>query len=239
MSWRPSPRERLEVRGGYLGSWDDTSRQTGAFGFSPPPGGVSPVGTVDLESESELYGGELNYWHELACRGRFRFDAGIGARYVRLDETATVRGFRLPTGAGSGFLQSEVESDFFAAQFALAAHWDVAPRWEVSLLGKGLVGLVSTDTEVNDVSLLSGGPHAASADDGAFGWGFEAEARVLYRITPRIGVTAGVAALYLGETSRAHEAFDFTQAGTGAVQVRQGGGDLLALTLLVGLHLNF
>ena len=185
MSWRPSPRERLEVRGGYLGSWDDTSRQTGAFGFSPPPGGVSPVATVDMESESELYGGELNYWHELACRGRFRFDAGIGARYVRLDETATVRGFRLPTGAGGGFLQSEVESDFFAAQFGLAAHWDVAPRWEVSLLGKGLVGLVSTDTEVNDVSLLSGGPHAASADDGAFGWGFEVEARVLYRITPR------------------------------------------------------
>jgi len=239
VTFRPGPQERIEVRGGYLGQWDGSSQQIGAFGFSPPPGGVSPVGPATLESEAELYGGELNYWRELCCRGKWRFDAGIGMRYVRFEEMARMRGLTLPNAGGTAFLQSDVISELFAAQFGAAIAWDVATRWEISLLGKGLVGLAYDRARVNDVSVLSGGPHASKNEGGEFGWGFEVEGRALFRLTSHLGLTAGVAALYLGETTRASESFDFTQAGTGAVQARRGGDDLFAVSFLLGVHLNF
>ncbi len=148
-------------------------------------------------------------------------------------------GLPLPTGAPGGSLSSDVTSELFAAQLGAAYHWDVTRCLELTVIGKAMLGAHRRDVVVTDANLLSGGSHRASSDETEFGWGFELEGRALYRITPRLGVTAGAALNYFGQMGRAEDAFDFTQASTGAVQARQQGDGLLAVTFLVGLHLNF
>lgn len=239
VSYRYGDRTRLEVRAGYLGLWDESSFQQGAFGFSPPRGGVSPPLPAWLESEAELCGGELNHWWTVCRQDRMHFDLGLGMRYVRFAETATVASLPLATTGSGAYLSSDVSTELLAAQLSAAATWNAARGVELSLLGKCLLGGATRETEVLDCSVLSGGTHRSTTSATEFGWGIEVEGRALFRITQRVGLTVGAAVLYVDGACRAYDAFDFSQAGTGAVQARDDGNGLLAVTFLMGLQVDF
>ncbi len=241
------PQEALELRGTYNGSWDDDTVSNGRFGFAAGPfgpgpanGNVTVANALSVESEADLFSGEANWWTELACEGCTRWDIMLGIRYARFDEELT-GAFANPVipGGGPASVASDVENSFIGAQLGGAMHRDLSDRITFTISVKGLIGNMTREANVSDANIFAGGSHSASSEDEEIVWGIDADIGVKLRLTPRIAVTAGYNFFFLDSVLRAHDAMDFGNAVTGAVQAKQDTDQLIVHSFFLGVNFNF
>jgi hypothetical protein len=247
-SYRYDAPTRIELRGTYWGTVDESSTTSGFFGATPGALGTGDLSRgvlADMETEAEMWGVELNWWGEVSCTGRTRVDVGFGLRYVRFDEEARVD-FETIIGAppgpfpvADGFVASDVQNTFFGAQVMIAAHIDASQCLEFYASGKGLFGQMNRDIDIADDSIFAGGPHSASLSDEEFVFGIDFELGLKWRITPRLAITAGYELFILDGVQRAEDAMDFSQSNSGAVQARQTPDQVVTHSLFLGLSINF
>ncbi len=123
-------------------------------------------------------------------------------------------------------------------QLGVAWFHDFTSGTEIGLSARGMLGAMDREIEVRDTNVLAGGAHSASDSETGFGWGAEVGLSITQRFTAGFAVTAGYSLQLLGETVRAHDAMDFGQAGTGAVQARQDTDLSLAHQIYLGVVLD-
>jgi hypothetical protein len=233
VGYRMAPRDEIEARVTVLGQWDDSSRQTGSFGFTNVTGN-SPVAAATLTSEAELQSYEGMWWRELCCTGTTTTHVGAGLRYVHFEERARARDWAglAPTSRLDGTSHNEL----FAAQLGGAVRFRPATKWEFTVSGKALVGLMARELIVDEDAILSGGVKQAVDNDTTLGYGLELELHGTYRWSSCISLTAGYTGLFLGEVVRAHEMFDFSRGVTGAVQALQRSESLVVHSVFLGIE---
>ncbi len=245
VTYAMAPQKRLQARAQWFGSFDDSSAQSGGrFAFMPGPtgtGGVSdPVDGV-LDSETELWTAEFNYLSEFSCSGCWRWDLIAGLRLLNLEDDARVD-FSPNAGianfTGPAFITSQTDNFFVGLQAGVAANWDLSPTFVLSGSFKGMVGNITREARVSDQSIFVGGPHSSSNDEDEIVLGAEFELGVLWRLTPRLGITATYTFLMLDGVLRGYDAMDFTRSTSGAVQARQETDQLITHSVFVGLNLN-
>jgi hypothetical protein len=232
---RPTQRTELEARAIYYGQWDDASRQAGQFAFENGPG-VSPVASATFESELIAYGADVMAWKTTNPCRRVVWRGGVGVRALRLEEEATARDW---VGlAPDSFLQATADTTFLAGQVGGGVAWK-ALRWlEIFAEARVLAGAALAEAEVNEVSILSGGPKASQADETEFTFGGEVTLGARWRFARRWAGVLAYEVLYLDRTASAPGALDFSQAATGAVQPRVSTEDRFLHTLWAGLEID-
>jgi hypothetical protein len=248
LSYRYDALQRIEVRGTYWGTVDESSSREGFFGATPGDDGTGDVSRgvlADMESEAEMWGAELNWWGEVSCTGRTRVDVGFGLRYVRFEEEANVD-FETVIGAppgpfpvADGFVTSEALNQFFGAQGMVAVHIDASHCLEFYASGKGLFGQMSRDIDVSDDSIFAGGPHSSDISDDEFVFGVDFELGFKWRLSPHLAITGGYEMFFLDGVQRAEDAMDFSRSTTGAVQAVQETDQIVTHSLFLGLSINF
>jgi hypothetical protein len=248
ISYRYDAPSRIELRGTYWGSTDESSLETGFFGSATGAGGTGDISReveADMESEAEMWGIELNWWTEVACQGRTRVDVGFGLRYLRFDETARVDFTTIGPPpppffpVADGFVESDVQNDFFGAQIGVVLHVDASDCLEFYAGAKGLFGQINRDIDVSDDSIFAGATHSSSSEDDEFVFGVDFELGLKWRISTRLSITAGYNLFFLDEVQRAEDAMDFAHSTTGAVQARQSPDQLVVSSLFLGISINF
>ena len=246
-SMNPGSCYSFDVIGTYYGSVDASSTQTGSFGFRPPANGTSPVATATFESEAELYTAEANVWYEDKQNDCLCLSAGIGFRYLNYEDEASVTGLPIPgipgtaPPVGTGSLNGVVENEFFGGQLMLRAVYTPPSmkKFSTDFTVKALLGNLERRIQINDDSVLAGGPHSSAREVDDFAWGIEARIGVSYALTNCVRLTLAYELLYMADISKAHSSFDFSQAATGAVQAGDTTEELLVHSLLLGLTLDF
>lgn len=233
------PCERLELRGSFQG-WEEDSRQTGRFGFSPTPGAapiVSPTSAATLENEVRLWSVEVNWWKTIPGSRRSRFSWGLGGRVIGLTDKASAKDW---VGlAADAYLEGKARNTLWAGQVMGAWHLRPNDRFELAVIGKGLFGALNRDLSEKDTSIVTGGPTSdAERERTDFGWGLEGEVRATWRPWARVGFTLAYTALFLDDVSRGHEILDFSQAATGSVQINDAKDSVVVHTLYFGVHLD-
>jgi hypothetical protein len=241
--WAVCPQKWLEVRGAYFGGFTGESRQTGSFGFTPGPaglGGIAALNTATLAMEADLYSGELNYWQEACCHGKNRIDVGGGVRYVRFDETASATNWAnaIIPGGGAPSIVANADNTFYGLQVGTVWHHDFSPCFEFRLGAKVLVGNVHQENEVVDANVFAGGTHRSTVEQDNVNLGLDVDVGILWRISPRFGVTLGYNFLLLDGLARANNVMDFTKSVSGAVQAQVADDQLINHAFLVGLNVN-
>ncbi|MDJ0521159.1 MAG: BBP7 family outer membrane beta-barrel protein [Planctomycetota bacterium] len=232
-------RYRVEGRFTWLGEWEGSSRQTAQFGTRPTPTAavaVSPALTSTLTSETEMWGGELNVWRTIRADRCSQWDVGLGARYLRIDDTARATNW---TGFPTADLLSEAENGFFCGQICGAYRRNMSSRFQVSFVGKVLLGGMSRDLSESDTRIVTGGPTAnAVLEESDFAVGLEGEIGALWRISSRFGVTASYSILYVTEVARANEILDFSQGATGSVQLQDRTDSVVVHSFFFGFRVD-
>jgi len=237
---RASTQTRWQLRGSWQGGFDDTSRQTGRFGFRPAPGGavaLSPTASADIHNDTDIWSVELNWWRRVRCNPCAQLDLGIGARVIGIDDQASATNW---VGlAPNAFLEAQVNNRFLGLQ--AMAQWTqrVTPRFEIGLTGKALLGAMNRDMTETDVSIVTGGVTTnGKREETDFGWGFELEVSALWRVMARVGITASYSMLYLSDITRAEQAIDLSQAATGSVQLRDRSDSTLLHSFFLGVRID-
>ncbi len=240
IGYRWNARDRLEGRGGYSGKATAAGRQLRRqFGFSATPGAatmLSPPASTDISTESSLWNGEVNWWRQLQCRNSWRFEGIAGVRYLQYREIVQASNW---TGLAAGsFLSNTAKNTFIGAQLGGSAAW-VRRKFEAGVSVKGLLGHMQNDVRERDTAIVTGGATTDSQRETSnFGYGVEAEASILFRLTRRIGLTAAYTMLWLGNVSRAGETLDFSQAMTGSVQAGTNTESVLIHSVWAGVRVD-
>jgi hypothetical protein len=241
LAFRASGTDRLEVRGSWFGEWDESATQTGVFGFSPgddPDGNdVSDEVVADLRVESRLWSAELNWWTEVACEGAFRWDVGVGARYIQFDEDARADVVNTTTLA-TGSVLAEVENMFVGGQAMAAAHVDFGRDFEGFASVKALVGNLRRNIDVTTDSIFVGGVSAGSSEEDEIVWGLDAELGLKLRLTRWLALTAGYEFLFLDKVQRGFDAMDFSRSDTGSVQPGRDEDQLVVHAFYAGFSIT-
>ena len=97
---------------------------------------------------------------------------------------------------------------------------------------------MNTKVRVEEDSILSGGVKAGEDESTHAGWGFEAGFDIKFRLNRCIALTAGYSFLFLDEVTRAHNAMDFSQGNTGAVQPRTRKDSVYAQAIMLGIQVD-
>ena len=229
--------DAFEFRGTFYGKADAESRQTGQFAFSTPAG-ISPVATATVFNESLVWGFDINYWRTLRRSGRWHTKIGAGWRYLRIDEKAQVKDWNGRAALTNSFIGSDVDNALFAAQLMAGVTWRASNRFELMADAKVLGGVMASDIQINETSILSGGSKSPSKDNTEFAWGVEATLEGRLRITGGLWLRGGAEVLFIDGVQGATDAFDFSQSATGAVQPRVSTSDRVISTLFLGLDLD-
>lgn len=245
VSYHYEPESRVELRGTYYGNPDANDRDAGFFAARPGASGLGDISrpvNASFEADAEMWSIEFNWWTELNCSGHWRWDAGLGFRYVSFDENAQVD--FVTTGPGTfpvdnGFVRAEVTNDFIGAQAMVAAHADISDAMEFYGTLKAMFGSIDRKIDVSDVDIFAGGAHRASIDDDEFVFGLDVEIGLKWRLSRCLGLGLGYNMLFLDNVQRAEDSFDFGQSNSGAVQARQATDQLVTHTLFFGVSFNF
>ncbi|MDJ0521852.1 MAG: BBP7 family outer membrane beta-barrel protein [Planctomycetota bacterium] len=240
VGYRDGRGTRWEGRFAWLGSADDSSRQTGQFGFRTQPGGtllLSPTATTTLSTETEAWSGEINWWRQWSCDPCALIEYGIGARVIAIDDEVTATNW---AGlAPNAFLSAEAQNRFIGAQLMAAYRSQPTGSFSWSASGKVLLGWMNRDLTESDTSIVTGGTTTnGSREETDFTWGFELEVSALWRVMNRIGITASYTLLYLDEVSRVEDVLDFSQAATGSLQMKDASDSALIHAFFVGVRLD-
>jgi hypothetical protein len=232
--------ERLEARGFWL-HWQADSLHEGQFAYTQVPGGpllLSPGVGVTLENKTTIWGGEVTWWRTLRSSGPSRLELGLGGRLLRVQDRAIGRDWVGLTN-GVAELEGKADSTLWAAQGAAAWRLGAWKRFEVAVLGKGMVGLLDRDLREHDTSIVTGGTTTdAHRERTQLGWALEGEIQATFRPVRRVGITAAYSLLLIGDVTRANEMLDFSQAATGSLQIRDTKSSLLVHALWFGVRID-
>lgn len=239
LQYATSTFDRLQVRGAWAGSYDDSGTRQGVYGFSPPAT-VSALANATLSSDADCWTAEASWIRELTCGGILRIDGILGGRVISFQETATANFAAVVAAPGQpgGTVTCNADNFFYGGQLGAGFHLDASPRLEFTFLVKGLFGAISRDVRVDDSGVFTAGAKSNSGKDSSFSYGAEGEFGIRWRLSSRLALTAGYNVLFLDNTTRANQGMDFAQAGTGAVQPRQPSDDLLVQSVFLGLNVN-
>jgi hypothetical protein len=233
--------QRLELRGMWTADWKDTTPQEGRnFGFSQNTGGgliLSPQVASTLTNQSNLWSVELNWWRTTPRRGGSRLDYAVGLRVIQFEDKARATDW---VGlAPDAYLEGEATNTLWAAQGAVAWRLGAWKRFELSVGGKGMVGLRNRDLTERDTSIVTGGPTTdARRERTDFGWALEGEITAIFRPVARIGITASYTILFMGDVTHANKMLDLSRAATGSVQIVDSKDDLLVHSLFFGVRID-
>jgi hypothetical protein len=241
---RTAPQSYVELRGTYYGSYESSARDAGQFGFLTGPGGVGGVivpNAATMTAEADIFGAEINYWTEVACIDCASWNLGAGVHWVQLEESAGAVDWAAPFApfTSPATITSTVENTFIGVQLGGMVRWALNPRLEFQGSVKGMVGFMMRDIVVQDSSVFSGGAHTATSEDDQIVAGLDVDLLLHLKLTRMIGITAGYNLLFVDNVVRAHDAFDFTLSGSGAVQAQQKTDQAIVHSLLVGVVINF
>lgn len=247
ISYRVEPQSRVELIGVYYGKPDGSNAQNGQFAARPGVTGLGDISRVvdaAFRSQAEAWGLELNWWTELTCKGAWRVDAGIGARYLSFDETAHVDFVTSPAFVGpfpvaNGFVDSFAQNRFYGGQLGLAAHYDADCRWELGASLKALFGSIDRNLTVSDDSIFAGGRHSSREGNDEFVFGMNLDLTATWHVAPCVSVLAGYDLLFLDNVQRAEDGMSFAQSNSGAVQARQTPGQLVIHSIFLGVVFSF
>jgi len=245
VSYRFECESRVEFRGTYYGNPDASDTDAGFFAARPGDDGLGDISrpvNASFQSEAELFSFEFNWWTELKCSGHWRWDAGIGVRYISFDEDAQADFVTTGPGAfpvNNGFVRAEVQNDFIGAQAMLAAHADISDSMEFYGSLKAMFGSVDRQIDVTDLDVFAGGFHSASVDDDEFVFGLDFEIGLKWHLSRCLALGASYNLLFLDNVQRGEDAFDFSQSNSGAVQARQATDQLVVHSLFFGVSFNF
>ncbi len=247
VSYRVEPQSRIEFVGTYYGSPEASDAQQGQFAARPGVTGLGDISRIvdaTFTSDAETWGAELNWWTELSCKGHWRMDAGLGARYLSFEETARVDFVTSPLFVGpfpvaDGFVNSLAENDFYGGQLCLAAHYDADCRFEFGASLKALFGSIDRNLTVSDDSIFAGGGHTAREGDDEFVFGLNLDLSATWHVTPHVAILAGYDLLFLDNVQRADDGMDFSQSNSGAVQAEQNPDQLVIHSLFLGVTFTF
>lgn len=244
-SYRFECESRVELRGAYYGNPDADARDAGFFAARPGDDGLGDISrpvNSSFQSDAELFSAEFNWWTELKCSGHWRWDAGLGIRYISFDEDARVD--FVTTGPGvfpvdNGFVRSEVKNRFIGMQAMFATHADISENFEFFGSLKAMFGSIDREIDVTDLDIFAGSFHSASIDDDEFVFGLDVELGFKWRLSRCIGVGLSYNLLFLDNVQRGEDAFDFSQSNSGAVQARQAPDQLVVHSIFFGVNFNF
>jgi len=247
ISYATEPQSRIELVGTYYGKPDGSDAQTGQFAARPGVlgfGDISRPTNAAFTADAETYGGELNWWNEIACKGHWRTDAGVGFRYLSFEENARVDFTNVVGGAGpfpvgNGFVTSNARNRFYGGQACFATHYDINCDWQLGASVKGLFGALDRNLTVTDLNVFVGGNHRARNDDNNFVFGVNLDLTLSWHIRKHIGVFAGYDLLVLDNVQRAEDGMDFSQSNSGAVQAKLVDGQLVIHSLFLGVVFDF
>lgn len=239
-----APEMWIEARATYYGEYSDTKSESGRFGFMPGPagvGGVTVPNTADLRVESEVYGGELNFWTEVACTGTASWSVGGGAHWVQFNEGVTASNWAVPFAPFDTppYMRSYVQNTYIAAQFGGSVRWEITPCFDVTLLLKGMLGNMNRQLTVSDNSVFSGGYHGATNETNEVVAGVDVDVSVRWRLTRWLALTAGYNLLFVDNVLRAHDGMDFTKSNSGAIQPIDAADQLVVHSVLLGIQVQF
>jgi hypothetical protein len=194
---------------------------------------------VTTTSEADLWSVSVDWMRELACCNIYRLEGFVGPRITSFDETATANIVSLGVGPGpTALIRAEAENTFYGGEIGATFTAYADPRWTLGLQAGVLLGLLDREIRVDDSGLFTPGAKTSSADTDDFSWGVEFDASVTWHPTPRFGVTLGYQLFYLDDVTRANEAMDFGQFGTGQVQAGSPQNDVLVHTIFAGITVN-
>ena len=245
------PQTWIQLRGAYYGSWDDDVTRVGVLGFQPgntfgagiPGGRVGASADVQgtLDSEADLYGGELNYIEEFTCRGCSRWDFLMGFRWLQFNETARADFATppIPLFAGPSSVVSDVENTFLGLQLGARFHYQPSDSLEFLMGFKALAGNLNRQVQINDQNIFAGGAHAASRETDEIVFGADIELGLRWRPVRCIAFTLGYNLLFLDNVTRANDAMDFSYSGSGAVQASDRTDQLLWHGVFAGVSFEF
>ncbi|MHC4549986.1 MAG: BBP7 family outer membrane beta-barrel protein [Planctomycetota bacterium] len=238
-------RDWLEARGTWYSEFDDQATQTGVFGFRPTPGGalgVSASNTATFAWSAKVWSGELNWWHLWRDLEEMQASFVVGFRYLDHDERVSATNWLTDFGAGADpFVASEVQNRFLGGQAGLGATYRPGGR-KLELVGsiKALFGAMLREVEVRDQAIFSGGLHVGRIEEDDFVFGFDLDVGIRIWFSERLAATLGYNLLFVNDIVRAHDALDFTQSATGAVQPTTRTLDTLVIhSVMIGVILDF
>lgn len=217
----------------------DGDRQTGAFGFAPPVGGVSPQLTVSMDAEAEVHGARVAWWRRFASGSRFTAEYGAGARWIRFTESGDATDWQPALVAGTPTLHGEATDDLVAGLLGARLAFHPCDGWTIGLAGEAFGGWMHRDLDVRDTAVLSAGAHASSLEEDDVSWGFEAEVSVRRALSDQLALRGSVGVLYLADVNRLDTVFDFGRAASGVVQARDDGREAWIPHVFLGFELTF
>jgi hypothetical protein len=196
--------------------------------FTSNPGVAA--GSTDIDARSELLGVELNARYAARPSDNFRFDLLGGFRFLRLNESLTIRDSLQPLGSGVfqfegnavdvGDIITDVDSfktvnHFYGLQLGGQATWE--GKWlVVSAFGKAALGVTDQEVDINGASALftpagafvaGGGVLALPSNIGQhtrtfLGFVPEGGVTVGVKVTPHLRLTAGYSFLWWNSVVR-------------------------------------
>jgi hypothetical protein len=164
------------------------------------PGGLA--GTVLVNTQSQLWGYDINLRTSLCCGCNWYVDLLAGYRALGLDEsfgvienlnvltTQTIRGMVVPAGTTFRVLDRfSVTNRFYGGQVGFDSEWHLG-RWAIGLNTKVAMGptqqmaTVFGNTSINDGPHMPGGLLALPSNIGHY-------SRDVFSVVPEVGVTLG------------------------------------------------
>jgi hypothetical protein len=232
----------VTIAGTWWGSWEGDHTTSGTTLTSTPvPGGpfnTSPPFDVVLHEEATLWDVNLVFMKAWTCSPCFNSRWGFGARWLHFDEEAS---FEFPVGVvalTTGSFASDIDNDLIAAELVAEGVWKLSGCWDFLARGSVFAGWMHREGEMSAVNIT---PPITGASDEQDDFGFGGELEIALRWHPSAcwSLSLGYGLLALGNVTRAHEAFDFSNAGVLDIGPVFEDDLLLVHRVFVGVGFNF
>lgn len=232
--------------GTFWGSWKDDATVTGNLAATDVPGGAvnnSPTFAVPLRSEATLWDLSVGVWRPCAATSCWCAAWGLGLRYVSFHEESSY-GFPVVGGIAAPVttltnLAAESTNTLLAAQLMARVGWCLNRAWDFTVDVAAFAGWRHVENEVVPTGFTAPTPTGGKVEDDKFGFGFEVELALRWKVCRSWSVRGGYGLLALFDQSRAYQLVDFSHTGNLNLGPATSEDTLLAHRLFVGVEFNF
>jgi hypothetical protein len=230
----------VTLAGTWWGSWDDRTDTSGSLTSTQTPGG--PFGTtvfndIPLHEKATLWDVNLVLSRPL-CRERcFSSDWGFGLRYLRFDENAD---FTFDNGAVAPMpitLSDDINNGLLAIELMTSGTYRLNSCWDVTGTLSVFGGWMHRSASTATTALPP--PAGADGTNNDFGFGGEVELALRWHPSRCWTVSVGYGLLALGNVTRAHRAFDFSNLSSGTFGPVFSDDTLWVHRFFAGVGLDF
>ena len=121
----------------------------------------------------------------------------------------------------------------------MACVWHATSCLDLRLSASVIAGPSWRDVAMQSSDFVTPGAKRSNEDFVSLFVGGAFETTLRWRLNRWLSVTAGYEALVVTDVQRADDAFDFTRASTGAVQITDNTDTLFVQTVALGLRFDF